>query len=73
MGHIGSLQKYVVTKYTKNCYGEKIASFKTISILTLSSYLHGRTIDVIKNISLLFSRQEFDNLHRRKIGLSRPT
>ena len=32
-----------------------------------------RVIDSIKNILLLFSRREFDNLHGRKIGHSWPT
>ena len=45
----------------KNC------SFKTTSILALiSSYLHGRVINSIKNISLLCCRREFDNLHGKK-------
>ena len=58
------------------CYKKKellrwrIASFKTTSILRLSSYLHGRVINSIKNISLLFRRREFANLHGRKIGRS---
>ena len=43
---------------------------KTISILTLSSYLHGRVINYITNILLLFSRREFNDLHGRKIGHS---
>ena len=32
-----------------------------------------RVIDSIKNILLLFSWREFDNLHERKIGHSWPT
>ena len=40
------------------------------AILTLSSYLNGRVINSIKNISLLFRSREFDNLHGRKIGRS---
>ena len=43
---------------------------KTTSVLTLISYLHGRVINYIKNISLLFRSREFDNLHGRKIGRS---
>ena len=43
---------------------------KTTSILTVSSYLHGRVINSIKNISLLFRSREFDNLHGRIIGRS---
>ena len=43
---------------------------KTTSILTLSSYLHGRVINSIKNILFLFRSREFDNLHGRKIGRS---
>ena len=46
----------------------RISSFKTTSILRLNSYLDVRVINSIKNISLLLSRREFDNLPGRKTG-----
>ena len=52
MDHIGNLQllqKKLRIATMKNCF------IKNESILTLSSYLHGRIINSVKNISLLCS------------------
>ena len=63
MDHIGNLQllqKKLRIATMKNCF------IKNESILTLSSYLHGRIINSVKNISLLCCRREVDNLHGKK-------
>ena len=66
-GHIGNLQKFVVTKYAKNCYGENCFIQNHFNPNAELIFTHiGRVIDIIKTISLLFSRQEFDNLQEEE-------